>query len=130
MNRADRRWQPREDEIRIARGFDARQPAAGQMVALMRALDGKLQISLKRRSVGPLMEFVCSSMVSGARLVGDVPIACGRGCSHCCHSWVDASPAEVPFAVSSMPPDQRARASQSVAETCLKTGGKAFDERS
>jgi hypothetical protein len=130
MNRADRRRQLREDEKRIARGFDARQPAAGQVVALMRALDGKLRQSIKRRSVGPLMEFVYSSITSGSRLVGDVPIACGRGCSHCCHTWVDASPAEVLFAVKAMGSDQRARAAKSVEETCRKTGGKPFDERS
>jgi hypothetical protein len=130
MNRADRRRQLREDEKRIARGFDARQPAAGQVVALMRVLDRKLQQCLQRRSVGPLMEFVYSSMASGAGRVGDVPIACGRGCSHCCHSWVDASPAEVLFAVRSMDPGQRARAAQAVGQAYAATGQRGFEERS
>jgi hypothetical protein len=115
MNRAERRRQLKEDDKRVARGFDPRAPAGGQIVALMRALDQRMQVSLKRRSVSPLMEFVYANISSGARLVGDVPIACGRGCSHCCHSWVDASPAEVLFAVKSMPPAQRPRAVQAVA---------------
>jgi hypothetical protein len=130
MNRADRRRQLREDEKSITRGFDARQPAAGQVVALMRALDGKLKQSIKRRSVGPLMEFVYSSITGANRLVGDVPIACGRGCSHCCHTWVDASPAEVLFAVRSMSPGQRASAARSVEAICGRTGGQPFVERS
>lgn len=130
INRADRRRQQREDEKRIARGFDARKPPAGQIVALMRALERKLQQSLQRRSVEPLMEFVYSSIVSASRLVGDVPTACGRGCSHCCHSWVDASPAEVLFAVRSMAPGQRARAAESVGRAYAITGARTFDERS
>lgn len=129
MNRAERRRQLREEEKRVARGLDARQPAAPQVVALMRALDERVRLSLQRRSVGPLMEFVYANMTSGSRLVSDVAIACGRGCSHCCHSWVDASPAEVLFAVRSMTGDQRRRAAQAVARACERTGGKPFDER-
>lgn len=130
MNRADRRRQQREDEKSVARGFDARQSAGGQIVALMRALDQKLQASLQRRSVSPLMEFVYANISAGARLVGDVPIACGRGCSHCCHSWVDASPAEVLFAVKTMPADQRLRAAAAVDRMCQQTDGKPFEARS
>jgi hypothetical protein len=130
MNRAERRRQRHEDEKRIVRGFDPRQPAGGQIVALMRALDQKLALGIQRLSVGPLMEFVYSNMSSGARLVGDVPIACGRGCSHCCHSWVDASPAEVLFAAKSISPDRRAAVLQAVERMCGETAGRGFEERS
>lgn len=130
MNRAERRRRLREDEKRIARGLDARQPAGGQIVALMRVLDSRAQLSRQRRTVGPLMEFVYSSISSAGRLIGDAPIACGRGCSHCCHSWVDATPAEVLFAVKSMPEAQRQRAAEAVGRTCRQTAGKGFDARS
>ena len=130
MNRAERRRQLKEDDKRIARGFDARQPAGGQIVALMRALDARLQLGLQRRSVSPLMEFVYSSIESGSRLIRDAPLACGRGCSHCCHSWVDASPAEVLFAVKTMPPAQRQRSAEAVGATCERTSGQSFDQRS
>lgn len=130
MNRADRRRQLKEDEKRIARGLDVRVPAGGQLVALMRALDSKLQTCLQRRSVSPLMEFVYSNIGSGSRLIGDVPIACGRGCSHCCHSWVDATPAEVLFAVKTMPEAQRLRAREAVERMCEQTAGQSVEARS
>jgi len=129
MNRAERRRQQREDEKRIARGLDPRQASVGEVVALMRALEQRLRLSLRRRSVGPVMEFVYASMARGARLVADVPIACGRGCSHCCHSWVDASPAEVLFAVRSMSAEQRLCAAGAVERACLETGGRSAQER-
>lgn len=129
MNRAERRRQLKEAEKSIARGFDARNSASGQMVALIRALDRKLQASVQRRSVGPLMEFVYSSMSGGARLIGDAPIACGRGCSHCCHNWVDATPAEVLFAAKSLPEEQRPRAIEAVERLCGRTEGRPFEER-
>ena len=129
INRADRRRQAKEDEKRVARGLDARLAPQGQIVALIRALDQKLKTSIQRRSVSPLMEFVYSSMSGGARLIRDAPIACGRGCSHCCHSWVDAGPAEVLFAVKSLPAGQRARVSEAVEHMCVRTGGKPFEKR-
>jgi hypothetical protein len=100
------------------------------MVALMRALDQKLQVSVQRGSVGPLMEFLYANMSSGARFLKDSPIACGRGCSHCCHSWVDATAVEALFAVKSMSPDQRLRAIEAVDRARRQTAGKSFDERS
>ncbi len=130
MNRAERRRQLREEEKRVARGLDARQIDGRQMVALMRALDQKLQVSVQRGSVGPLMEFLYANMSSGARFLKEVPIACGRGCSHCCHSWVDATAVEALFAVKSMTRDQRPRAIEAVGRVRHQTAGKSFDERS
>ena len=130
MNRTERRRQLREDEKSIARGLDARRIEGRHVIALMRALDDKLQIGLQRRSVSPLMQFVYANMSSGARLLGDVTIACRRGCSHCCHSWVDATPAEVLFAVKSMAADQRSRAIEAVNRACQQTAGQSFEARS
>lgn len=129
MNRADRRRQLREDDKRIARGLDARQLDGRQLAALMRALGQRLRLSIQRRSVNPLMEFVFASLNSGGRLLADVPIACGQGCSHCCHSWVDATAAEVLFTVKQLTPLERPRALEAVEQICRQTGGKTFDAR-
>lgn len=129
MNRAERRRQLKEGQRRIARGLDARQDPAGQVVALMRALDEKLRSCVKRGSVTPLMEFVYASMSGGARLIADVTIACRRGCSHCCHSWVDASPPEVLFAVKSIGAERRGAVREAVERMCGETGGKGFEAR-
>ena len=130
MNRAERRRQLRDDEKRIARGLDARQLEGRDVIALMRALDDKLQICLQRKSVSPLMQFVYANVSGGSRLLSDVAIACRRGCSHCCHSWVDATPAEVLFAVKSMALDQRSRAVEAVKQACQQTAGRPFEQRS
>lgn len=129
MNRAERRRQEKDEDRRLARGFDSRLPAGPQIVALMRALDRRLAVSIQRRSVSPLMEFLYANMSAGSRLLGEAKIACGRGCSHCCHSWVDASAAEVLATVKSMSPGQRARALAAVAGICESTGGKGFEAR-
>ena len=129
MNRAERRRQVKEDARQLERGFDPRRDAGGQIVALMRALSARLELSLRRRSVSPLMEFIYSGMTSGAARIADVPVACGRGCSHCCHSWVDASPAEVLFAVKGMSAAQRATALAAVEQSCGVTAGLGFDAR-
>lgn len=129
MNRAERRRREKDEDRRLARGFDSRLPAGPQMAALMRALGRKLEVAIQRRSVSPLMDFVHANMSAGTRLIADVGIACGRGCSHCCHSWVDASAPEVLYAVKAMSPAARLRALGSVARICEQTGGKSFDER-
>lgn len=113
----------------MARGIDPRSLDRPGMIALLRTLDSKAEQSIRRGSVRALMEFVFASMRGSARLIGDVPLACARGCSHCCHSWVDASPAEVLFAVGTMTPAQRSRARAAVEQACGRTSGLSFDER-
>lgn len=130
MNRNERRRQLKEDDKSIARGLDPSHIEGRHVIALMRALDDKLQVCLQRRSVSPLMQFVYANMTSGARFIRDVPIACRRGCSHCCHSWVDATAAEVLFAVKSIAPAQRSRAVEGVDRACQQTEGRPFEIRS
>ena len=129
MDRAERRRQLRQEEKALARGLDPRSLDRADMIALLRTLDQKVRTSVQRRSVTPLMEYLFAAMRGSARSLGDVPVACARGCSHCCHNWVDAGPAEVLFAVGTMSPGQRTRAREAVEQACGRTGGLSFGER-
>jgi Fe-S-cluster containining protein len=115
----------------VARGLNPAKPISGyDMAALMRLLDDKIQVSVRHGSVDPLMEFVYSSLTAGAEHIAHIPLACRKGCSFCCHLWVDATPPEVLYAVKNMPPDQRQKALEAVERVCGLSAGVSFEERS
>ena len=129
MDRASEGSLPGADEARIARGIDARRPSGDEVVALMRTLAARLELSRQSGSVSALMEFVYSNLTSGAAHLSEVRVACGAGCSHCCHTpWIDASPAEVLFAVKSLGAEQRQRVALAVDSICERRAGKSFEE--
>ncbi|WP_309660953.1 YkgJ family cysteine cluster protein [Sphingomonas sp.] len=129
MGRIERRRQLKDDQKRIARGLDVRNEDADELAALMRVLHQLVQTSIERRSVSPLMQFVCSNLTAGAKHIASVQIACVRGCSHCCNLWVDASPPEVLFTVKQMDAAQRSRAIKAVEAACSQTAGASFEAR-
>ena len=114
----------------VASGLNPAKPIGSRdMVALMRLLDEKVQTSIGRRSIDPLMDFVYSSLMDGAKFIAHIPLACGKGCSFCCRMWVDATPPEVLYTVKRMPPEQRQRAVQAVEQVCAQTTGASFLDR-
>jgi Fe-S-cluster containining protein len=130
MGRAERRQQEKEYRRRVeSRGLDVRQLDAHEIVALMRVLSDRVRISIRRRSVNPLMDFIYSNLMGGAKLIAAAPIACRKGCSHCCNIWVDASAPEVFYTVNMIAPEQRERAIAAVETACAQTGGVSFDDR-
>jgi hypothetical protein len=118
------------DEFRIAGGIDVRRPSGEEIVALMRTLAAKVDISRRQGSLRPLMEFLYSSLSGAAAKLSEYRIACGRGCSHCCHSpWIEATPVEALFAVASLSQDQRARVRVAVDQLSSQLRGKSMKER-
>lgn len=114
----------------VARGLNPAQPIGGHdMIALILLLDEKVQASVRNRSIDPLMEFIYSSLTDGSKFIAHVPVACRKGCSYCCKTWVDATPPEVLFVVKTMPPEQRAEAERAVEQACGQTSGLSFDDR-
>jgi len=114
----------------VDRGLNPAKPiSSSDVAALMRLLSEKARNSVERTSVDPLMDFVYSSMTEGAQFIAHVPIACAKGCSFCCMSWVDVSPPEALFTVKRMSSAQRQSALESVLQACAMTGGKSFAER-
>jgi hypothetical protein len=129
VGRAERRQQLKESEKRIAGGVDVRRRDGRDLAALMRVLHDRVELSIRKRSVGPLMEFVYANLSSGAKHVSETQIACARGCAHCCTVWVEASPPEVLYAVAAIDPALRARAVEAVATACTQTAGLSFEAR-
>jgi Fe-S-cluster containining protein len=114
----------------VAGGLNPAHPISSyDMAALMRLLDEKIQAGVRIGSVSPLMDFVYSSLTAGAKHVAHIPVACRKGCSFCCHLWVDATPPEVLYAVKNMPPEQRQKALASVERVCGLSAGVSFEER-
>jgi hypothetical protein len=129
MGRAERRHQLKQDEKRLARGVDVRRRDPHDLVALMRILHERVQISVRKRSVRPLMEYVYANLQAGTEHIAEVRVACFRGCSHCCNQWVEASAPEVFFAVGTMTSSQRTGAVEAVAAACKQTAGLPFETR-
>ena len=114
----------------VARGLNPAKPIASfDMVDLMRLLDEKVQTSIRHRSIDPLMEFVYSSLMTGAEFIAHEPIDCRKGCCFCCRVWVDATPPEALFTVKKMPPKQRQQALEAVERVCSQTSGVSFFDR-
>jgi hypothetical protein len=95
----------------------------------MRVLHDRARISIEKRTVRPLMEFLYANMGAGAKHLSGTQLACARGCSHCCNVWVEASPPEVFYAVAAMTPDFRSVAVEAVDAVCGRTGGLSYEIR-
>lgn len=129
MSRADARRQLREDERFVARGLDAGQLDASQVVALMRVLRDRLRACIERRSITSLMAFLYSNVEAGSKHIADVPIACRRGCSYCCNIWVDATAPEVFYAAKALNGAGKRTAIEAVNGALALTEGRTFDDR-
>jgi hypothetical protein len=123
------RTEVEQDERRVDGGIDVRRRDGHDLVALMRVLHDRVQLSLEKRSVQPLMDFVYANLSGGADYIADSRIACARGCAHCCTTWVEASAPEVFYAVAAMNPAQRAGYTRSVEAACSRTGGLSYEAR-
>lgn len=119
----------RDDEARVARGLDAGRLDGTQIIALMRVLRDRIETSIARRSVAPLTEFLYANLAGATRIVADVPIACGRGCAHCCNLWVDATAPEIFHLLASLDPGQRSLAVRQVEHALALTAGQGFAAR-
>jgi Fe-S-cluster containining protein len=130
MEMAENRRRVEADEARIADGLNALAPNADELVSLIRVIRDKVQTSVERHSVEPLMAFVYDNLTAGTRSVENVPIACGRGCAFCCmNTWIEVTAPEVIFTVKNLPEAQRERATEAVLRACSRTEGITLEER-
>ncbi len=92
------RWrQMQEDKRRVASGIDPESSDPTLPVAMARAM-GALFIEAKRSgNVDPAVTFLYETINATVRGVADVPVACKKGCSHCCHTWVSVAAPEAIF---------------------------------
>jgi len=129
MSRAELRRQLKADSKLVERGLDFARRDGAQVVALMRVLYDYVRQSVNGKSIDPLMGFVYSNLSQSSRPFSDAPIACHKGCSHCCHAFVAATVPEVLHVVKSIGKNRMPVVRQSVSESFAQTNGKASGER-
>lgn len=83
---------------RVANIFDS-SLGYGQVIDLMRDFYSGVSIAIERKSIAPFMRSVYSSFGKAVAAAPRANIACFPGCSHCCHIWVEATAAEILYAV-------------------------------
>jgi Putative zinc- or iron-chelating domain len=97
MNRAERRRRAKEDEKLLVRGIDPRSQDAGPTAAMARQLYELIERAKRETNVDPAVQYLHSRVDATLGGLKTIPIACKKGCSHCCHVWVSATALEVLF---------------------------------
>jgi len=93
MNRADRKRQAKEDERLVANGLLL--GSTDHIIALSRLLCSCAGKAKRTRSIDAFVEFLTGKLAATTHSLREEPIACRRGCSHCCYYWVTATPPEI-----------------------------------
>lgn len=84
-----------EDARQFTRGLNPLNQTPDQAAAFARSLVKLFQRAKGEGSVDGPISLINSRINATVRDLADAPIACGKGCSHCCHIWVSASAPEV-----------------------------------
>ncbi len=87
------------DYALVMGGLDVAKRSVDQIVALMRVMYDFVLTAKNERSVSPLMGFLYLNLSQTLERIGELNVACRKGCSHCCHNWVAASAPEVIYAL-------------------------------
>lgn len=128
MNRAARRKQLKDDEKLVARGLDVVSSNGYEVIAMMRVLHERLREAQKARSVRPLIEFLHANVEQAALRVTHIPVACGKGCSHCCHLPVSVLAPEAIHVVKTLGP-RRAVAEAALQQSLTQVRGVSLEQR-
>jgi hypothetical protein len=97
MNRAERRRRAREDERILAGGIDPEAQGPEQIAAMARQLHALLEQAKRDKNIDAPVRYLHSRMDATLQRLAHIPVACKKGCSHCCHTWVSAAAPEILF---------------------------------
>lgn len=97
MNRVERRRQAKQDEKLLVRGIDPESQDPEPTAALARHLYALFERAKQDRDIDLPVRYLHSKVDATLRGLRDIPVACKKGCSHCCHIWVSATAPEVLF---------------------------------
>jgi Fe-S-cluster containining protein len=78
----------------LDRGIDVTSRSIEPIAAIARTLLGFFERAKTEGSIERPMSFFYSAVTKALSGVNDVPIACGKGCSHCCNIWVSVTAPE------------------------------------
>ena len=92
------RWrQSKQDEKKLGRGINPEATDPEPTAAMARLLHSMFERAKQDRNIDPPVRFLQSKVDATVQGFGHLPIACKKGCSHCCYTWVSASAPEVLF---------------------------------
>jgi len=95
MDRAERRRQAKQDEQTLVRGIDLASTDREPMAALTRHLHVLFEKAKQTGGIEAPVQYLHTQISTTTRRLADIPVACGKGCAHCCHSWVSVTAPEV-----------------------------------
>jgi len=128
MDRAERRRQARQDEQKLASGIDLTSPDREPVASLTRHLHGLFEKARQTASIEAPVRYLHSQITTTAGKLKDIKIACAKGCSHCCHSWVSVTAPEVLYVARAVR-SRGVSAMAQVASTHATTGQLDFTAR-
>jgi Fe-S-cluster containining protein len=97
MNRAERRRRAKDDERLLAHGIDAEAQGAEPTAAMARQLHALLEQAKRDRNIDPPVRYLHARIDATLQRLAHIPVACKKGCAHCCHIWVSVTAPEVLF---------------------------------
>ncbi len=94
MNRNERRRAVKEAKRAVAAGLDPSNNDQYKMAELVGQIHSRLENAKRLGNVDAPVQYLLSKIDLTVKGMADVPIACGKGCSHCCNIWVSATAPE------------------------------------
>jgi hypothetical protein len=96
------RWrQSQSDEKCVARGIDPKSTDHEPTAAMARRLHALFETAKQTGDIDPPVKFLHAKVERTIADCGDtfggIPLACKKGCSHCCRVWISATAPEVLF---------------------------------
>ena len=85
------RWrQSKQDESILVRGINPESMDPELTAAMTRLLHTMFERSKQDGNIDTPVKFLQSKVDATLQDLRDIPIACKKGCSHCCYIWVSA----------------------------------------
>ena len=97
MNKSKRRRQWKQDQHTLLKGVNLGSTQAEPTEAMARQLFSMLEQAKRDGRVDAPVKFLQSKVNASLTSLGDLTLACKKGCSHCCYVWVSATAPEVLF---------------------------------
>src|SRR5215831_9661612 len=113
MNRAERKRRAKEDEKLLQAGIDPETRDPEPTAAMARQLYALFTAARRDRFIDPPVKYFHAKIEATLKAGPNLPVACAKCCSHCCHAWVSATAPEVLY----------------LAKRIRKAGGAAVLER-
>lgn len=109
MSRIERRLAKKRAPGIVAAGIDPSSLDPLIMTELTLQIHKRLRAAKKYRNIDPAVEYLLSKIDLTVKGMSDLPIACSKGCSHCCNIWVSATAPEVLYIAKQLSQDAAAK---------------------